>query len=319
MMPSRPALLLCIVLVALVASLLPANIAQTTPVRGRLPLQKRNIEIAQPAPYAPEIQGYDKKGDPIYWDPKPHVVPLGGGKYAFKWLGHEGRELTLIYQRPDVIDLVAEALVAQGADRRLIYTYNLRNLRTSKLWLGSFFVQTFSASAEGVRGQGIYAGVAGSFIKEFSVGRWLGFGMMGREPKVMPGVTISVAVNSEDLPGVVECRASGGDLTMKGVGEEPPSVLEDLYLRHDAWPHGYTIGPDERILKMSVKARMQYLTQHLPQMLELGWIEDKATMEWYRGQLEAAKASEVRAQAQKDFQNKLITSEVYGLMSYLLR
>ena len=75
-------------------------------------------------------------------------------------------------------------------------------------------------------------------------------------------------------------------------------MLEDLYLGRDAWPHGYTIGPDERLGKMSVKERSNYLVQHLPQMLELGWIENQKVMQWYQNwYLKAGKVAEVRARA----------------------
>jgi hypothetical protein len=106
---------------------------------------------------------------------------------------------------------------------------------------------------------------------------------------------------------------------MKGVGEEPPTVLENLYLGHDAWPHGWTIGPDERLAKMSLKGRRNYLIEHLPKMLELGWIENQAVMQWYKENLRAGKAVEVQAQAQKDFEKDLISSEVLALMTFLLR
>ena len=294
------------------------DVSQLVIAAERLPLQKKKLEIGQPAPYTPELEGYDKKGNPIYWDPKPHVVPLGDGKYAFKWTGHSGRELTLIYQRPDDIDVVAEGSAVGAVGSELDYRYKLRNLPSSKLYLGGFFVQTYSATAQAVRDRSVYAGEAAAFVKEFSVGRWFGFSVMTRDPKVLPGKAIIVVLKSRDLPGLVECRAVGGNLTRQGVGEEPPTVLEDLYLRHDAWPHGYTIGPDERLGKMSVKERSNYLVQHLPQMLELGWVEDKATMEWYRDRLQAGKAAEVRARAKADFDNNLITSEVLALMTYLL-
>lgn len=313
---SRIPIPLLLAILALLGTLGQSSRAQA---RDRLPLQKKAVEISQPAPVTPEFEGYDKAGKAIYWDPRPHVIPLGDGKYAFKWIGHSGRELTLIYQRPDVVDLVVEASVAEVPRGRLTYRYSLHNLRTSKLWLGGFSVQTFSPGAQGVGEKGIYVAARGGFLKEFSVGRWLAFGMMGREPKVAPGATILVELKSEDLPGVVECRASAGDLTMKGVGEEPPNVLEDLYLRHDAWPHGYTIGPDERLAKMSPKERTNYLVERLPQMLELGWIENQKVMQWYETNLKAGKVAEVRARAEADFKKNLITSEVLALMTYLTR
>jgi hypothetical protein len=115
----------------------------------------------------------------------------------------------------------------------------------------------------------------------------------------------------------VRCRVHAGDLSMEGVGEEPPAVLEDLYLRRDAWPHGWTIGPDERMAKMSLEERLKYLVERLPKMLELGWIENQKVMGWYETNLKAGKAAEVRARAEADFRRNLITSEVLALMTYL--
>jgi len=287
--------------------------------RERQPLQKKNVEIGQPQPVSPELEGYDKDGKPMYWDPKPRVVPLGDGKYALKWFGHKGRELTLIYQRPDAIDSVVEASAIQVSGTEIGYTYTIPNLRTSKQNLGGFVVQTFSSAARPRGEPGIYATDMARFVKEFQHGRWVAFGLLTYPKRIDPGQQIVVVLDSPDLPGLLECRVHGGDATMKGVGEEPPTALEDLYLRHDAWPHGYTIGPDERISKMPAKARMQYLTQHLPQMLELGWIEDKPTMQWYKDKLQAGKVVEVRARAQRDFAKNLITSEVVGLITYLTR
>jgi len=322
MMPSRPALLLFIVLVALVASLLPANIAQTTPVRDRLPLQNKDIEIGQPATYTPELEGYDKKGNPIYWHPKPHVVPLGDGKYAFKWTGHSGRELTLLYQRPDVVDVIVEADVVLTPQNHLSYKYLVQNLKTSKQNLGGFEVRTFSATVKPQSSPSFYATDPAHIRQDIDPirdGLWIRFAPLGSRTQIRPGQTVVFALTSPDPPGILECRAHADTLTMMGVGEEPPGVLEDLYLRRDAWPHGYTIGPDERVAKMTLEQRLKYLVEHLPQMLELGWIEDKATMECYKDKLHAGKAAEARVRAQRDFAKDLITSEVLALITYLTR
>jgi len=292
------------------------------PLQGgeRLPLQKKNIKIGQPAPYAPEAEGYDKKGNPIYWDPKPHVVPLGDGKYAFKWTGHNGRELTLLYQRPDAVDVVvaASALHLPGGSFR--YEYQVRNLKSSELDLGGFAVRLLSRRADALSDTSTMAVNPWRLLKQdFQEGAWISFHPRRGQTPIGPGREASLALVSPDPPAIVECQAYGGDLTIKGVGEESPTVLEDLYLRPDAWPHGYTIGPDERISKMSAKTRLEYLTEHLPQMLQLGWIEDKPTMQWYKDNLQAGKTVEVRTRAQKDFERKLITSEVVALVSYLLQ
>jgi hypothetical protein len=287
----------------------------------RLPLQKKNVEIGQPAPYAPEVEGYDKKGNPVYWDPKPHVVLLGDGKYPFKWIGHSGRELTLVYQRPDVVDVIVEADLVLTPKNHFGYKYLVRNLKTSKQNLGGFQVQTFSPAAKPEKQPGFYATDPAFRRTQLPPEERFGiyFSPLGEERQIRPGQSVVFELTSPDLPGILQCRAHADTLRMMGVGEEPPAVLEDLYLRRDAWPHGYTIGPDERISKMSAKARLEYLTEHLLQMLQLGWIEDKPTMQWYKDNLQAGKTVEVRTRAQKDFERKLITSEVVALVSCLIQ
>jgi hypothetical protein len=290
--------------------------------RERQPLQKKNIQIGQPAPYAPELEGYDKKGNPVYWDPKPHVVPLGDGKYAFKWTGHSGRELTLAYQRPDVVDVIVEADVVLTAQNHLSYKYLVRNLKTSKQNLGGFEVRTFSVTVKPQSSPSFYATDPAHIRQDIDPirdGLWIRFAPLGSRTQIRAGQTVVFALTSPDPPGILECRAHADTLTMMGVGEEPPGVLEDLYLGRDAWPHGYTIAPDERLAKMSPKERTNYLVERLPQMLELGWIENQKVMQWYETNLKAGKVAEVRARAEADFKKNLITSEVLALMTYLTR
>jgi hypothetical protein len=288
--------------------------------RDRLPLQKKNVEIGQPAPVSPEFEGYDKDGKPIYWDPKPRVAPLGGGKYAFKWFGHSGRQLTLIYERPDAVDAVvaASALPLPGGSFR--YEYRVRNLESSDLDLGGFMVRILSRGAEALTDSSTTAVNPWRLLKQdFPDGAWVSFQPVREKGLILPGEWAHYALVSPDLPGLADCRAFAGNLTMQGVGEEPPTVLENLYLRNDAWPHGWTIGPDERLAKMSLRERLDYLVEKLPKMLELGWIDNEKVMGWYEMNLKAGKTAEVRARADADFKRKLITSEVLALMTYLTR
>src|SRR5438874_3537246 len=74
----------------------------------RLPLQKKQINFRSPKNYEKRILRYDEKtGQPIYYDPKPEVKLLDAksGEYAFKWIGYDGKEKTVIYQRRDAIDV----------------------------------------------------------------------------------------------------------------------------------------------------------------------------------------------------------------------
>ncbi len=74
---------------------------------ARSPLQRTRWEIKVPA-IAKEIIGY-KDGEPVYYDPQPEIDPIREGKYAFRWTGTRGRRLSVIYQRPDLVDVIVEA------------------------------------------------------------------------------------------------------------------------------------------------------------------------------------------------------------------
>jgi hypothetical protein len=285
----------------------------------RLPLQKRKIEIGQPAPMEKEFQGYDKDGNPVYWDPQPRVVPLGNGKFAFKWLGLGGRELTLIYERPDAVDVIVKASLSTSTPRGITYRYKVQALKTSGLPVTGFVVQTFSQDITSATDSATFTGKMASFIKEFAEGNWISFGPLQGNRAIPPGKEGMYALVSGDLPGVVACTAHGGALMLKIESEEPPSVLQNLFLGRDAWPHGYTIGPDERLAKMGLQGRLNYLIIRLPQMLELGWIENEQVLQWYKEKVAAGKTAEVRARAKADFDKKLITSEVLALMTYLTK
>jgi hypothetical protein len=266
-----------------------------------------------------ELSGYDKNGNPIYWDPRPRVVPLGDGKYAFKWFGVSGRELTLIYHRPDAVDVVVEASASSTPNGSIRYLYKIGNLQTSKQNLGAFVLQTFSPPAKPETLPGFYATDPAYRRSDLPPEERFGFTFspLGEKNAIRPGQEGVLRVTSVDLPGLVQCSAHAGTLTMEGVGEEPPEVFRPLMLGRDAWPHGYTIGPDERLAKMGLQGRLNYLIIRLPQMLELGWIENEKVMQWYKDNLKPAKAAEVRARAKADFDKKLITSEVLALMTYL--
>ncbi len=115
---------------------------------NRLPLQKKHIVLQAPKNYAQRFLGMDRDtGKEIYYDPKPEVVLLDekGGKYAFKWIGYDGKEKTVIYQRPDAINAVVSARVETTGSGNSTYTYTIENLQSSGEELTSYFVQNFAA------------------------------------------------------------------------------------------------------------------------------------------------------------------------------
>jgi hypothetical protein len=80
----------------------------------RLPLQKTPVRLKSPSDYARRFLGVDSKtGQERFYDPKPRVSLLNerAGLYALKWIGYDGMEKTIVYQRPDAIDAI---VIAEG-------------------------------------------------------------------------------------------------------------------------------------------------------------------------------------------------------------
>src|SRR5437868_4180540 len=72
----------------------------------RQPLEKHPHEYRTPTNYTLRERGYDPRtGRVITYDHKPRVelIDARAGKYAFKWIGFDGRERVVIFQRSDAI------------------------------------------------------------------------------------------------------------------------------------------------------------------------------------------------------------------------
>ena len=107
-------LLLLILMVQLAGALSPP--AQKA---RRLPLQKKEIALESPTNYVHRIIGYDPKtNEPVYYDPKPRVTLLDAksGKYGLRWIGYDGKEKTIVYQRPDALEVIVSATVSKGCN-----------------------------------------------------------------------------------------------------------------------------------------------------------------------------------------------------------
>lgn len=59
---------------------------------------------------------------------------------------------------------------------------------------------------------------------------------------------------------------------MTGVGEEPPEKVENVLPAYEAWPRGYTVGPNDYLKAASPRKRGNYVRQRLPKVQKLGWI-----------------------------------------------
>ncbi len=99
---------------------------------------------------------------------------------------------------------------------------------------------------------------------------------------------------------------------MKG-GHDMPyefDVLADL--GHDYWPHGYTIGPVERLESLSQRDHLAYVAKLLPQLEELGWIHASA-VRWYQQNLKPGIPG-LYQRVEQDLNAGRITTEVFGLL-----
>ena len=280
----------------------------------RQPLEKHRREYKTPAQYEPRDLGYDPKtGEMITYDHKPRVELLDEktGKYAFKWIGYDGKEKTVIFQRRDVIDVVVSASASKTADGYL-YSYEIQNLSTSATYLKRFIVQTFAADSEPDRKGAFFPGVRSSAIDEFKDGNWISFADVSDNVQIDPGQTVRVQLVSAASPGLVECRATA-ETILEGPGEHMPSVLENMLPGYKEFPKGHTIGPVDRLKTLSSQDRVKYLLERLSQFRKLGWMTEAASSRYER-HLKSNDHSAVFEDIEQDLKAEQITTEVFAII-----
>ena len=292
--------------------LISATVAMHPPSQrtNRLPLQKKHIVLQAPKNYAQRFRGMDRStGKEIYYDPKPEVILLDEkrGKYAFKWIGYDGKEKTVIYRRPDAINAVVSARIETTGSRNRTYTYTIENLQSSGEELTSYFVQNFASDVRPAKAADVYVGPVSRNDKEFKDGQWIGYGVLNSS--VVPGRSMEFRLESSAPPGLVECRVAGGPRGMKGVGEDMPQELENVLPGYEAWPSGYTIGPIDKLKSLSTVERAKYVLQQLPRFKELGWMTADA-FQWYQQNLNRIDVGKIFQRAQQDVGVGNITNEV---------
>uniref|UniRef100_A0A7C3PGF3 Uncharacterized protein n=1 Tax=Oscillatoriales cyanobacterium SpSt-418 TaxID=2282169 RepID=A0A7C3PGF3_9CYAN len=281
----------------------------------RLPFQKKHLIFESPKSYEKRILRYDPKtGKPIYYDPKPRVILLDAksGKYAFKWIGYDGKEKTIIFQRADAIDAIISASTSKIASGRYLYIYNIENLPSSGQYLSGFAVQTHTSDVSPIRMSSGYIGKM-SKNKEMKDGNWIYFGSSYIKLVAVPGRNIEFRLESSAPPGLVECRIHAGDLGLKGVGEEMPQELENILPYYQDWPSGYTIGPIDNLKTLSPSERAKYILGLLPQFQRLGWITGDARR-WYEQNLMADNLENIYKRADQDLKTGDITTEVFAII-----
>jgi hypothetical protein len=300
----------------LVLLLISATAAMHPPSQrtNRLPLQKKHIVLQAPKNYAQRFLGMDRDtGKETYYDPRPEVVLLDEkrGKYAFKWIGYDGKEKTVIYQRPDAINAVVSARLETTGSGNSTYTYTIENLQSSGEELTSYFVQNFASGVRTAKAADVYVGSVSRNDKEFKDGQWIGYGILNSS--VVPGRSMEFRLESSALPGLVECRVAGGPRGMKGVGEDMPQELENMLPGYEAWPSGFTIGPIDNLKTLSPAERANYLLRLLPKFKELGWIT-AGVLRWYEQNLNRTDPVVLYDRADQDLKAGNITTEVFAMI-----
>lgn len=308
----------------------------------REPLQKSGAPLKAPAVYEKRERVESEKQ--VTFDPKPRVqvVDEKAGKYEFRWIGYDGKEKVVAYQRPDAIDVIVSGSVENSSDGSYIYSYTIDILPSSATYLYSFGLQNFSDDTRPVEINDkpttladlrilknfrqlpddgkprnfettILIGEMSNAIHRFKEGNWIAFGILPDfETQVMPGSRLRVKLVSNAVPGLVACSAVAGPRTMKGAGEHMPAELEEAIPGYEAWPSGYTVGPVSSLDSLSRTQRIGYLLGKMVQFEKLGWITPSARS-WYEKNL-LDNLTSAQTRAREDLNSEQISSEVFAMI-----
>jgi len=282
----------------------------------RVPLEKSGIKLKAPTRYEPRVASLDPKtNEPVYYDPKPQIVPVDekAGKYAFKWIGYDGKEKTIIYQRADAIDAVVSASVERNSSEQYLYTYKIENLPSGGSQLSGFIVQNLAADVQPIKTRDGRVGRMSNDIQQFRDGNWIHYGPSYLKDEVTPGRSVELQILSSLPPGLVGCRIYSGERTIKGAGEHMPTELENAIPGYEELPKGFTIGPIDKLKAFSQQEHAQYILSILPQAHKLGWITDSA-LRWYAEKLKAKDLAAVSERAAHDLKAEQITTEVFAMI-----
>jgi hypothetical protein len=328
--PTKHVLLMS-VLAASIGTLACSRVQQAQTKVQRVALERQQREYKSPVNYAPREIGSDPKtGKPIAYDHKPRVelIDAKAGKYLLKWIGYDHKEKSVVYQRGDAIDVIVRAASLRTADGRYTYTYDADNLPSSGSYLSHLILQSFASDVQAIEIDGrltkskevrgletaVSIGEMSNVIPEFKDGKWISIAPLSTyKPQVTAGRTFEVKLSSSAPPGLVECRVTGGQLTLDGVDEDMPAVLEDLIPGYEQFPHGYTIGPVEYLKNLSPSEKTKYLLDRLPMFKKAGWITDQA-LQRYEAPLKSGSLEPILIHAEEDLKTEQITTEVFAII-----
>ncbi len=283
----------------------------------RTSLTKIPVKLEVPKNY----QKRDLDDELNFYDHKPRVIAIDekAGKYEFRWIGYDKKEKIIKYQRLGAIDVLVSAKIQKTAKGKYLYTYTVENLPASVNRLSGFTVQTFTAESKPVEldFDNIVIGKMLKGMRGFREGNWWRYGILETyKPVVNPGSKIELQLESSALPGLVECKADGGEFGVTGVDEDMPPELEKLMTGTEDLPYGYTIGSIDRLATLNKSERTKYILENLPKFQEVGWMSER-TAKIYEGILKREDLASALAQAKKDLENEFISSEVYYIIEGL--
>jgi hypothetical protein len=290
------------------------------PQLTRAPLQRSNPTLNSPTTYLKRTRVDPRTGRASEYDPKPQLVLLDerAGRYSLRWIGYDGLQKAILYQRPDRIDAVVAADVEAKADGLYRYRYRVRVLPTSGQPLVRFVVQNFANDVRPIPQANLHIGRQRGNVSAFSSGHWYGFAPLQGYPARTPGQEVVVEIESRAHPGLVECRVAGAPAGMDGVGEEPPQELMEPLPRADAWPHGHTIGPIDRLAPLQAGEKAKQLLAWLPEFERLGWMT-RERRQRYEILARRTELDTLANEASSDYGAGRITSEVRAVVSGLVR
>lgn len=316
----KRALIPIIILLATGLASTPASSRQATNQRiQRIPLRKDKIEMKSPTTWFKTPTKIDPKTkEQLYYDPKPRleVANAKAGKYYLKFIGYDGKEKVVAYQRPDCVDVIVIASVTKSTSGYR-YEYTVRNIMTSGCYLNGFAAQNFTTDISPKRPSNVNNVFIGDMSAGiFKEGNWIRFAPLPPHPKVQPGQTAKFTLYSSAPPRLVECRVDGGTPALTGDGgDELPAELDALITKigYNAWPRGFTIGPIDELKRMSQGDKITYLLNTLPKCQREGWLTTQ-TLRNYEQLLNQKNLQDVLTRITNDLKTGSITTEVFGMI-----
>ncbi|HBR56863.1 MAG TPA: hypothetical protein DEA22_05250 [Blastocatellia bacterium] len=289
---------------------------QTQEKSERKPFRKSDYVINQKIKYTVEEM---ENGKIHNAKPKIVLIDQKAGKYEFRWIGYDGKKKVVAYQRHDAIDAVVAADVIKQDDRSYLFTYRINILPTSPIYYRDFIVQTFASDTTSIQPENktILIGEMTNSISFFKEGVWRTFGFIGDETeRLWGGNSIKFQLTSRSQPGIVNCKAVGGEIATMGVGEDVPRELDDEIPIFEDYANGYTIGPVDNLSGMDKAARAKYLLDNIPKFLKAGWMSE-GTAKIYERLLRKEDLAGAFEQAKRDLKDEYITSEVFHIIEGL--